>query len=95
MKGDTITTAHIELHAEDKEFTPDYRIGVMRLFGTRFHVECIACRVDAEEGTHEALNEDFQSRLEVIENEMEASLQTVKLPDDDREWFIVITPYAE
>lgn len=75
--------------------TPGYRIGTMGIGNTNFHVECIAVSREDEAGCWVAQAQDFQSRIDAVEAEMGGKLALTKLPDDPRDWFIVITPFED
>lgn len=89
---------NITIPTEDSATTPHYRLGKTMLYGTPFHVECIAVKDEDVGSLHgyvrKALAPEFQSRVDAIENEMQETLQTVKFPGDDRDWFILITPFG-
>lgn len=65
--------------------------GVARIAGVGFHVEAIEVRDDPY-GAHRAVVQDFDTRVEALENAMDGKFETITI--EGREYVLSILPFC-
>lgn len=73
------------------ESDPGVLHGQVIIFGQYFHIE--AFQVVEVEGFNTAVNEEFMSKVEELEDWVQGSFQKVR--NGDREYILVITPHCQ
>lgn len=68
-----------------------YAIGTILIAGCYMHLECIAVYTD-DDGVHQAINQDFTSRVDALELEMDSQFELAEFAG--KSWVIVATPHG-